>query len=497
MYISNKVFGDTSDKYTVTHFCANNETYNVMKKIIFILAFIANATLSYASIRVDSIIEHLFYTWEDVDTIASEEVRYNDTVFTYDANNNVISKKTYNYRYNGGLTDEWVLEKSEDFVYNAENLCIEHTRTEWVKGLGYNDPNEWLCNYKEAYSYANGKKTEMIMYDFDSYTKTLSLSYKKVYVYANDLLSEVDHYVYNHASSSWATQISSKVTYTYNANGQIVTEIKQEYKSGAWKNSTKYVYEYNENNQLISKTESSWTTTDTGGYFSEQYQFQYTYDTNGNLLQCTNCTWQTSYPSGWIPYSIYAYTYSASNKLLSRIITRLNKNTQQWEGFDKLEYEYDVDGDTYRVTDWDWDNSTNDWTGYRRYYYYHHGKPAPTYELIVYAVFEDDTPWTEDYVEPCVVTGSGRYAYNSQVSAQATCTNDYVFAYWMDGNTDNPRTFTMDGNFIMWAYFGKNTGMEISNVKNDLRRPYKVIIDGNLLIIIGNERYNANGQQIK
>lgn len=469
-----------------------------MKKIILIIALVATSNLSFASERVDSIIEYVYTTWHDADSLAFDEWRAQDSVFVYDTYGNLISKQTYAFYYNGGQTDEWVLQKSEDYAYNADNLCIEHTRTEWVKGLGYNDPDEWLCNYKEEYSYANGKKIEMIVYDFDSYAKTLSPSYKKVYVYDNELLSEIDHYVYDHASSSWAMQISSKATYTYNANGQIVTELKQEYTSGTWKNNTKYVYEYNENNQLISKTQSLWTTTSSGGYFTEQYQFQYTYDTNGNLLQCKNCTWQgTSYPSGWVSYSIYAYSYSASNQLLSRIITRLNKNTQQWEGFDKLEYDYDADGDIYRVTDWDWDDATNDWTGYRRYYYYHHGKSAPTYELVVYALYEDDTPWTEDYVAPCTVTGSGRYAYNFQVSAHATCTDEYKFAYWMDGKTENSRIFTMNGNFIMWAYFEKNTAMGIRDVKNDLHIPHKLLNEGKLLIIKGNAIYNAHGQQVK
>ena len=179
------------------------------------------------------------------------------------------------------------------------------------------------------------------------------------------------------------------------------------------------------------------------------------------------------------------------------IIINTNTSTGISTNINKWDFSYDIDGDLYYATDWDWDNSTNDWTGYRRYYYYHHGKPAPTYELIVYAMYEDDTPWTEDYVEPCTVTGSGRYAYNSQVSCEAICTDKYEFKYWMDGNISNPRIFTMNGNFIMWAYFGEKKNTATTSVSTEKEVSIKIIKDGNFYILRNGKTYNTLGAEVK
>ncbi len=65
------------------------------------------------------------------------------------------------------------------------------------------------------------------------------------------------------------------------------------------------------------------------------------------------------------------------------------------------------------------------------------------------------------------VEGSGAYAYGSEVTLKATGATGYHFVEWSDGETDNPRTVTVnDYNNSYTAYFEINT--------------YNVIVDANL-----------------
>ena len=51
------------------------------------------------------------------------------------------------------------------------------------------------------------------------------------------------------------------------------------------------------------------------------------------------------------------------------------------------------------------------------------------------------------------VSGSGVYVEGTQVTLTATANEGYEFAQWMDGNTDNPRKITVEGNATYTAEF--------------------------------------------
>ena len=55
------------------------------------------------------------------------------------------------------------------------------------------------------------------------------------------------------------------------------------------------------------------------------------------------------------------------------------------------------------------------------------------------------------------VSGSGTYNAGSTVSISATAFSGYHFDHWSDGNTQNPRTITVNSNISLTAYFVRNT----------------------------------------
>lgn len=79
------------------------------------------------------------------------------------------------------------------------------------------------------------------------------------------------------------------------------------------------------------------------------------------------------------------------------------------------------------------------------------------------------------------VTGGGTYPAGSTVTLTAYPYSGYQFSYWSDGNTQNPRTITVNSNVSYTAYFttsgGGNTSVTFgsttwSNVYYDLMRYY-------------------------
>lgn len=465
-----------------------------MKRIIFIFTLMAS-TLTFASERVDSIIGYEFTTWYESGTMNSNEWRVQDSVFVYDENGNLTSKQTYAFYYIGGLTDEWVLQKSEDYVYNMDNQCIEHTRKEWKTGNG--GIYEWIYDFKYEYTYENGLVKTEILSGYNSSSQSFQQNYKYVYLYnSNNKLIEVDTYNRDYNTSSFSAQCTAKSLYTYNGDGLLIEKLNKVYKSGVWKDQSKETYEYTSVGKVATYTYYNLKTINGNEYLQPYWHLQYTYNGNGDVVLKSHSYYNAN-KATWPEDQRTEYTYDEAGRLIMYIIINTNTSTGISTNINKWDFSYDIDGDLYYATDWDWDNSTNDWTGYRRYYYYHHGKPAPTYELIVYAMYEDDTPWTEDYVEPCTVTGSGRYAYNSQVSCEAICTDKYEFKYWMDGNISNPRIFTMNGNFIMWAYFGEKKNTAITSVSTEKEVSIKIIKDGNFYILRNGKTYNTLGAEVK
>ncbi|MBQ3709344.1 MAG: choice-of-anchor J domain-containing protein [Bacteroidales bacterium] len=61
------------------------------------------------------------------------------------------------------------------------------------------------------------------------------------------------------------------------------------------------------------------------------------------------------------------------------------------------------------------------------------------------------------------VTGNGTYAAGTVVEVQAIPYKGYAFDRWNDGNTQNPRSVTLDNNMTLVAFF-KNTGVGESGV---------------------------------
>lgn len=461
-----------------------------MKKFYLLCALVAVSLTAMAQSRVDSIITQFFDEWVENDSLISYEMRDLDTVYVYDANNNLISKQTYQFTSLETAPMGWKLIQSDDYVYDANNHCIEYTHHEWKQGSGWNASYEWKNTLKHEYTYENGNLKTDIHYDYDSYREDLYANLKDVYFYNTLGQSErIDTYGYNSSTSSWKANPTYRTSYTYNEYNLVSEEISQEYISSAWTNKSKKNYTYTSNLKLDYAINYKWNATAFSPKFEPYTKLQYSFDSNGNLV---NEKWFQYSNGGWDETHNFAYTYNTQNLL----ITYIHSYSTTSSLAEKKTYEYDADGDLYRMSKFNWDNTYNDWVGYRRYYYYYQGKPSPTYELLIYADFLGED-WTYEEAEQCWVTGSGRHPYNSTIQCYATCPDGCRFVRWMDGNTDNPRTFAMTGNYIVWAYFSKNSETNALEDVTMSKGSNKFIQDGQIYIIKDGKIFSPLGTEIK
>ena len=89
------------------------------------------------------------------------------------------------------------------------------------------------------------------------------------------------------------------------------------------------------------------------------------------------------------------------------------------------------------------------------------------------------------------VTGGGTYAYGSTISISAQPAEGCWFAYWQDGNNDNPRYITVTGNAEYVAHFYSPEGIDDVTPADGM----KVYTRGNTIVIDFSGQQTADSRQ--
>ena len=95
---------------------------------------------------------------------------------------------------------------------------------------------------------------------------------------------------------------------------------------------------------------------------------------------------------------------------------------------------------------------------------------------------------------------NGSYDYYTELQAVATPNDGYYFDRWDDGSTENPRTVTLvqDMTLVAWFRNYKDTPTGCETIINDQSSIInKVIVDGQLFIVRGDETYTITGQKVR
>ena len=100
--------------------------------------------------------------------------------------------------------------------------------------------------------------------------------------------------------------------------------------------------------------------------------------------------------------------------------------------------------------------------------------------------------------EQGTVSGGGTYVAGTTATIQAFPNPGYTFSNWSDGNTDNPRTITMNSDLTLVAFFGtgvgENDGASITLYPNPAKESIRILgIEANSQV----EIYNSLGELVK
>jgi hypothetical protein len=136
---------------------------------------------------------------------------------------------------------------------------------------------------------------------------------------------------------------SALATYTYDANGNMLSYLLQTSANGQWTNLTIDTYTYDAKGKMLTDWSKGWT----NGAWMNGSLYTYTYDTNENLVNELIQEWLNGL---WTNYRQSTFTYDAHGN-------ELTGNNTLWSGSSWAPTDYNL---TLAVS-----GSTYDFTGYR------------------------------------------------------------------------------------------------------------------------------------
>ncbi|MBT5669934.1 MAG: hypothetical protein HOB13_02205, partial [Lentimicrobiaceae bacterium] len=90
------------------------------------------------------------------------------------------------------------------------------------------------------------------------------------------------------------------------------------------------------------------------------YSSEYTYDANGNILSNIISHWDTDI-NDWVFDYKYEYNYDPFGNTLSDISSFWDTNINDWVFYYRSEYTYDANGNQTLRVDYAWNTAVNDW----------------------------------------------------------------------------------------------------------------------------------------
>jgi hypothetical protein len=107
----------------------------------------------------------------------------------------------------------------------------------------------------------------------------------------------------------------SKRTFTYDTNGNQLTDLVEYWQNIVWVNCYKYTYTYNANGNMLTYLSESWQ----NNAWINWEKYTYTYDANGNSLTGKHEQWVNN---NWVMSSnVYINFYYSSNKIVELVNT--------------------------------------------------------------------------------------------------------------------------------------------------------------------------------
>jgi hypothetical protein len=220
-------------------------------------------------------------------------------------------------------------------------------------------------------------------------------------------------------TNAWLNE--SKITLSWDANGNMLTFMQENWQSGAWVNSSKYTYVYDANGNLLTELLEVWFASAWENYA----RYTYTYDANGNVLTALSELWQTN---AWENWSRSTLTYDAIGNQLTELVE--DWQITEWVNYIKFTYTYDAGGNRLSQLSEEW--QTNAWVNSWRYAY--------TYDADGNMLTETNETWV---VSEWVYSMKYTYTYDADGNRLTLLSEMWQSPAWV---SDLRQTYTYDSN---------------------------------------------------
>jgi hypothetical protein len=320
-----------------------------------------------------------------------------DSLVVYKFNSAIDStlytKRVYGYDDKSRRTDELWLKWDKTNLAWKNNIKIHYTyddadRLTMEADYSYSD-GKWIGFYKEEKAFdENGNQ---ILYVFsqdwnDTLNDFIPME-KSVSTYTGDKLSAFTFYSWMESPNAGDWVPSSHSEYTYNENGDILSQINTIWsiENNSWINHYKGNATYDDQgrqtrvdfyywvsdawlqdskNEIIYDGLSHVTTSFT--YMSEtdtwlpNHKTEYTNDEHNNVLNITDYVYYNE-SGGWILSSKYDYTYDDHQNKTSEMVALWNNNFNTWDMMTKWTKSFDDQNRELYSAQFEWDPVISDW----------------------------------------------------------------------------------------------------------------------------------------
>jgi hypothetical protein len=158
------------------------------------------------------------------------------------------------------------------------------------------------------------------------------------------------------------TEKTSKSSFTYDNNGNKISELVQQLRNDIWENETRSTVTYSDNNLKLSDVTEQWL----DGQWENSFRSTYRYDANDKMTSYLSELWDSQQDSArWIPYSRYNYEYNSEGKEISMFNENWKSDKASWENFYRMTMSFSTNRDTSIQLDEMWKNGQ--WQNAYRY----------------------------------------------------------------------------------------------------------------------------------
>ena len=299
---------------------------------------------------------------------------------------------------------------------------------------------------------------------------------------------------------------SMKLTNTFDANGNIITESSESWDNVAkvWSNETKTTHTLNSNSTINYSMTQSWNPDQ--NMWEDMQKTVYTYDASKNVLTQKV---QMFFGTDWMDFSLTTNTYNANNQMIKNLSQNYDFMAMQWQNFSQTNYTFNTDGTENQTTSQFWNSDPGLWENVLRLTNaYLSGKKISSMVIENYS----DGSWV-NFMKSAITYNADGTMKESMGQEWDVASGTWIdsgkefYTIYPDGSVNQVLTTLWNASLSQWENDSRITYTYNSTFVHQTETDQLIVfpnpfadvisIEGNSLAEMNIQLYNANGQLIR